>query len=231
MIARIATIAFALLAASVAAAARADDDVPSNSVRLGSYYIMYDTRADDLTGPYVPPGANLKLKDVITPYFAYVRRLNSHLSVELAMGVPPLTKTIGKGPAKLGSVPYNGQEVVTARWLAPTLLLNYTFFDESATLRPYVGAGINYTKFYSRKSTAAGNAVGGGPTRIDLPVSVGPAVTVGMSYRLARHFYLYGSLNAAEVDTRLKANTAGVIRTTHVSFGPRAAVLAVGYSF
>jgi outer membrane protein len=231
MIARIATIAFALVAASVAAAARADDDVLSNSVRIGSYYVMYDTRADDLQGPYVPPGANIKLKDVITPYFAYVRRLTNHFSVELAMGVPPLTKTEGKGPAKLGSVPYNGQVIVTARWLAPTLLLNYTFFDESATFRPYIGAGLTYVKFYSRQATAAGEAVGGGPTRVDLPVSVGPAVTAGMSYRLARHFYLYGSISASEVDTRLKATTAGVTRTTHVSFGPRAAVLAVGYSF
>jgi len=231
MIARIATIAFALVAASAAAAVRADDDVLSNSLRVGTYYIMYDTRADDLQGPYVPAGANLKLKDVITPYFAYVRRLSSHLSVELAMGVPPLTKTEGKGPATLGSVPYNGQTLVTARWLAPTLLLNYSFFEESAAWRPYIGAGINYTKFYSRQATAAGNAVGGGPTRIDLPVSVGPAATLGMSYRLARHFFVYGSINAAEVDTRLKATTAGVVRTTHVSFGPRAAVLSVGYSF
>src|SRR5262249_38242843 len=155
-----------------------------------------------------------RLRDVITPYFAYVRRLNSHFGVELAVGWPPLTKTEGKGPAKVGSVPYNGQVVVTARWLAPTLLLTYSFLDESAVLRPYIGAGITSAWFYSPQSTAAGNAATGGPTRIALPVSVGPAATVGLSYRITRHFSMYGSFSISEVDSRLIANTAGVIRTT-----------------
>src|SRR5262249_31412243 len=152
MIARIAAIALALAAASATTAARAEDAVLANSVRIGAYCLAYDTTADDITGPYVPPGVNVKVKDVLTPYFAYVRRLSNHFSVELAAGLPPLTKTEGKGPAKLGSVPYNGQVISTARWLAPTLLLVYNFRDESAKLRPYIGAGINYTRFYSRQS-------------------------------------------------------------------------------
>jgi len=64
MIARIATIAFGTLAATLALCARADDDRLNNSVRVGAYYITYDTHADDLRGPYVPAGVNLKLKDV-----------------------------------------------------------------------------------------------------------------------------------------------------------------------
>jgi outer membrane protein len=231
MIARIVTIAFGTLAAAAATGARADEDVLSNSVRVGAYYVTFDTTADDVRGPYVPPGVNLKLKDVVTAYFAYVRRLTDHFSVELALGAPPLTKTVGKGPAKLGSVPFNGQEIVTARWLSPTLLLTYNFFDESHRLRPYIGAGVNYTRFYSRQSTAAGNAATGGPTSISLTTSVGPAGTLGLSYRITRHFSLYGSVSASSVDSTLTANTAGLIRTSHISFGPRAAVLAAGYTF
>lgn len=232
MIARIVTVAFGLLAASLAANARAaDDEVLSNSLRIGYYYVTYDTSADDIRGPYTPPGVNLKLKDVFTPYFAYVRRIHPHFSIELAMGAPPLTKTVGKGPAYLGSVPYNGQQIVTARWLAPTLLVTYNFLDESSRLRPYIGAGINYTRFYSRQSTPAGDAATGGPTRIDLPVSVGPAATIGLYYRLTRHFSLTASLSASEVNTTLKANTAGVLRTSHIAFGPRAAVISAGYAF
>jgi outer membrane protein len=231
MNARILTIAFGALAVSVTAGARAEEDRLSNSVRLGAYYVWYDTTADDLRGPYVPPGVNIRLKNTVTPYFGYIRTLSNHFSLELAVGAPPLTKTVGKGPAKLGSVPFNGQTIVTARWLAPTLLLEYNFFDESARLRPFIGAGINYTRFYSRQSTPAGNAVGGGPTSISLTTSVGPAATLGLSFRMTRHFYLYGSVSASEVDSDLTANTAGVIRKTHVAFGPRALVLSAGYSF
>lgn len=231
MTVRFLKVAFGVLAASIAAGACADDEVYSNSLRLGYYYVTYDTHAEDIRGRYVPPGANLKLKDVTTPYFAYVRRLNPHFSVELAMGAPPLTKTVGKGPATLGSVPYNGQIITTARWFAPTALLTYSFFEESARLRPYIGAGINYTRFYSRQQTPAGDAASGGPTSIGLTTSVGPAVTAGLSYRISSHFFVYGSVSASEVDSDLTANTNGVIRRTHIAFGPRAAVLSAGYSF
>ncbi len=231
MTARIARILFGIISASVAAGAYADEDRLNNSLRVGSYYLWYDTQADDLRGPFVPPGVNIKIKDVITPYFAYVRTLTEHFSVELAVGAPPLTKTQGKGPATLGSVPFNGQTIVTARWLAPTALLLYSFFDESARVRPYIGAGINYTRFYSRQSTPAGDAVSGGPTSIGLTTSVGPAVTAGLSFRVTRHFYLYSSVTASEVDSELTANTAGIIRKTHVSFNPRTLVVSAGYVF
>jgi outer membrane protein len=195
------------------------------------YYIQYHANADDLSGPYVPTGLNLSVNDVETLYLAYVRRLSEHFDLELAAGYPPLTKTEGRGPAQIGSVPYNGQVLVTARWFAPTLLLNYKFLDDSHAWRPYIGVGVNYVNFYDRRSTAAGNAVGGGPTSIALPVSWGPAATVGMSYQLPQHFSLYLSYSASVVKSKLTADTAGVVRTTDVSFGPRALVFAAGYSF
>jgi len=231
MTARMGKILVALVMVSITTGAYADEDRLNNSVRLGAYYIWYDTTADDLRGPFVPAGVNIKLKNVVTLYAAYVRTLTNHFSVELAFGAPPLTKTDGKGPAKLGSVPFNGQTIVTARWLAPTLLLNYSFFDESAKLRPFIGAGVNYTKFYSRQSTPAGNAIAGGPTSISLTSSVGPAVTGGLVYRINRHFYIHSSLSWSQVDSDLTANTAGVIRKTHVQFGPRALVVSGGYLF
>ena len=137
--------------------------------------MFYHTNADDLSGPYVPGGVNLKAQNLETLYAAYVRRLSEHFVFELALGWPPLTKTVGQGPATLGSVPFNNQVISTARWFAPTALLNYQFFDDSAKLRPYIGIGVNYVNFYDRDSTAAGDAASGGPTKISLAPSVGPA--------------------------------------------------------
>jgi outer membrane protein len=218
------------MAALGAARAQAEEATP-NTVRLGLYAIFYRAKADDLSGPYVPPGVNIDVKDVQTLYLAYVRRFATHFDLELAIGWPPDTKTIGKGPARLGSVPYNGQEISSARWFAPTLLLNYVFFDETHALRPYAGIGINYTTFYSRRSTAAGNAASGGPTRISLTSSVGPSATVGLSYRLSDRWGLYASYSITRVRTHLTADTAGAIRTTTISFGPQALVVSAGYSF
>jgi len=223
------TAALAALGISVAHADNAS--VPDNTVRVGLYYIHYHSTADDLSGPYVPPGVNLGVEDVTTLYLAYVRRLSVHFAVELAAGLPPLTKTEGHGPAELGSVAYNGQVISTARWFAPTLLLNYQFFDDSAPLRPYIGVGVNYVNFYDRQATAAGNAASGGPTSISLPSSWGPAGTVGLRCQLPGNWSFYASYSASMVNSKLTANTAGVIRTSEVHFGPQALVFSLGYSF
>src|SRR5229473_3446581 len=233
------TLSVRTLSAAIAAAATTlfcaapapADDVPSNSARIGLYSVFFHVKADDLSGPYVPPGANIDAQNVNTVYLGYVRRLSSHFDVELAIGYPPLQKTVGKGPATLGSVPYNGQVIATARWIAPTLLVEYMFFDENAKWRPYIGAGVNYTTFYDRDSTAQGNAASGGPTKLSLTSSVGPVGTAGVAYNIAHHWNLYASYSISQVKTKLNADTAGVIRTTHISFRPQALVVAVGYSF
>ncbi len=207
------------------------DDYTSNSLRAGLYAVFYHSSADDLSGPYVPAGVNIDAKNVDTLYVAYVRRLSAHLDVELAVGYPPLTKTVGKGPATLGSVPYDGQVISTARWIAPTLLLEYEFLSENSKLRPYIGVGVNYTTFYDRDSTAQGNAASGGPTKLSLSASVGPAATMGLAYNISNNWHLYGSYSISRVNSDLVADTAGVIRTTRIKFGPQALVLALGYSF
>ena len=202
-----------------------------NSVRAGIYIIQYNVKADDISGPFVPPGANLDVKNTNTLYLAYARRLNKDWDVELAFGNPPKTETVGKGPATLGSAPYDGQVIATAKWFSPTILLQYKFLDESSAWRPYIGAGINFTHFYDIQSTDAGNAVTGGPTKLTLTNSIGPAVNVGVAYRIDGPWHAYASYNYALVKSKLTADTAGVTRTTTINFNPSAIVLSVGYSF
>jgi outer membrane protein len=223
--------ALAAVCASLYCAAPVMADDTPNSVRIGLYSVFYHVSADDLSGPYVPPGANIDAKNVETLYLAYVRSLPSNFQVELTAGYPPLQKTVGKGPATLGSVPYDGQVIATARWLAPTLLLEYKFLSENSKFRPYIGVGVNYTTFYDRNSTAQGNAASGGPTKLSLTSSVGPAGTVGLAYNIAGNWHAYASYSISKVSTDLSADTAGVIRTTHINFGPQALVVSVGYSF
>jgi outer membrane protein len=226
-----ALIAIAAVTSFCAVPAIADDTVYANSFRLGSETVFYHSKADDLSGPYVPAGVNLKAKDLETVYMAYVRHVWSGFEVELALGYPPLSKVEGRGPATLGSVPYNGQIISTARWLSPTLFLEYKFLSESSWFQPYIGAGVNWTTFYDRTSTAQGNAASGGPTKLSLTSSVGPAYTAGMAFNFSPHWHMYASYSIARVDSDLRADTAGVIRTTHIRFGPQVLIVSGGYSF
>jgi outer membrane protein len=223
------------LAGSTAIAAdvgvSASRPVLSNEIRVGMYFLQYDVKADDLTGPYVPPGVNIDVKSNSTPYIAYIRRLAPHWVLELAAGIPPKTDTVGKGPPTLGSVPFDGQVVSTAKWFSPSLVANYVFRDEAESWRPYVGVGINYTKFYDLQSTAAGNAANGGPTAISLTASLGPVVVAGIRWHFSDRWSAYVSYDYAMINSDYTGNTAGVIRRTSVKFNPTTVVASVGYAF
>ena len=221
--------ALALLAGG--GAARADDAPLANEVRAGAYFVHDATQANDLSGPFTPAGINIRVGDVTTAYFAYLRRLDDNWGLELAGGIPPKVKTYGKGPATVGSVPFDGQEVATAKWFSPSVLLDYRFLTPASPVRPYVGIGFNYTRFYDLQSTPAGDAANGGPTRVSLSKSFGPAGTVGASWQITREFNVLAAFSAARVNSNYRSDTAGVIRTTRIHFNPRAFIVAAGYSF
>jgi outer membrane protein len=202
-----------------------------NTVRAGIYIVRYDIKADDFSGPVVTSGLNLDVKNVNTPYFAYLRRVTPNIEIEIAAGWPPKTETVAKGPATVGSVPYDGQVIATSKWFSPSLLAIYKFFDPSTTWRPYLGAGVNYTHFFDRTSTPEGDAVTGGPTTISLSDSWGPAGTVGITWQMDRNWSLDASYSMAKVKSKLEANTSGAIRRTTINFNPSTWVLAIGYSF
>lgn len=219
------------IASSWAHADEALGPMPRNEVRAGAYFVFYNLSAQNLYGQYVVPGLNAEMKNLQTPYFAYERYLPWHLSAELALGVPPLTKIYGKGPDTVGSVRFANQELLTARWFAPSVLINYTLLDDTHRFRPYVGVGLTYVNFYSRQATAAAQAVVGGPTRVSLPSSIGPTATLGLSYRVAQRWSVYASYSISRVRSLLTTDTAGVYRFSHVSFAPGALVISAGYAF
>lgn len=228
---KIATLALgAALALAATTGARAGNATP-NDFRIGGYFVHFDSSASDITGPYTVPGLGTSVNSTTTLYLGYVRTLSSHFAVEFAFGWPPVTHAVARGPATVGSVPYNGQEIATVRWLSPTVLFEYNFFSPTTRFRPFVGVGVNYTYFYDRSVTAAGNAVSGGPTSLSMPSSFGPAVTAGVNYHLNRHWHIVASYSVAQVNTTLTTDTAGVFRSSHVHFWPNAVVLSVGYSF
>jgi outer membrane protein len=202
-----------------------------NTVRVGLYSIFYHVQADDVSGPFTPPGLNAAVPNVNTLYLAYLRRLTSHLTVELTAGVPPQTDIVGKGPNRVGSVPFNGQTLGHVTWLSPSILVHYLFLDESARFRPYFGVGVNYTHFFDREVNANGRAVLGGPTSISQSNSIGPAGSVGISWRPMDHWEVIMSGNAARVKSDVTFITGPVARRTTADFRPVALVIAIGRKF
>jgi len=91
--------------------------------------------------------------------------------------------------------------------------------------------GLNYTKFDKRKSTAANNALNGGPADIRLSDSWGLAGQVGLSYRIDERWSVTGALATARVKSRLTTTTAGVQRNIDIRFHPVVFTVHLGYTF
>lgn len=200
------------------------------TVGIGGAQIHKRLTMEDLQGPFTPPGLKLGVDTSSTLMLSLSRRLNDGLELQLVGGWPPTEKITGSGPATVGSVPFNGVEITRLKQLAPTLLLNFAPKTQGA-FEPYFGVGINYTHFYDIKSTAAGDAVSGGPTVTTLDDSWGAAAQLGLRYRFMDHWKFDVSVLKADVSSKLTAKTSGVTREARMDFDPTVGVMAIDYSF
>lgn len=206
------------------------------TVRGGVTHIAPRSSASQATGPLLPgppSGVSVKVEDKYTAFFSIARALNDNVEVELAMGYPPTHPVTADLSASLPAnvQRFNGQTVSKVRQLAPTLFANYAFGPSTNTWRPFVGVGVNYTNFDKRTSTAAGNALNGGPTRIEVDDSWGLAAQVGLDYRINERWSIHTSLATAKVKTRLVATTAGAAREIDIKFRPVVLTVAAAYRF
>lgn len=103
--------------------------------------------------------------------------------------------------------------------LPPTLTVQY-HFRPRAHVRPYVGAGVNYTIFWNEKASAAlRSAVG--PTRVHLKDSVGWAAQAGVDVDISRTLFLNLDVKYIDIDTRARLDTTALGRQrVHVALDP-----------
>ena len=76
-----------------------------------------------------------------------------------------------------------------------------------STVRPYVGAGINYTIFWNEKASPALEAAVG-RTRVHMKDSVGWAAQAGIDIDLSRKVFLNLDVKYIDIDTTARLDTA-----------------------
>ena len=220
-----------LLAATAAAPALAQQ----NTVKIGISNVQpHATNGSDFSGPFTPSGISRDVFNKTTTFFSFTREINDQWDLEFALGVPPthdIALKVNNPNLPSSAQALNGQIGARVRQVAPTLFANYKFLEKSSPLRPYIGVGINYTRFDKTSSTAAGNALYGGPTSISLEDSMGLALQGGATYRFDNQWSLTGSIATAQVKSKITTNTLGIERTADITFKPRVFTMAVGYSF
>ena len=208
-----------LVVAAVLAGAALSAQAQDNVFKFG--VTRYDTHAktNGINGIGVPAGADATVSDENTIILVYERLLGPNFGAELVMGIPPTLKAKATGSAAFLNAA--GTVLEAENW-APTLLFNYHFFEQGATWRPYVGVGINYTKFKNAKSSIADD--------VDVGSSWGPAVQVGIDYAITKEISAFASLAAVKVKSKVVASGATVLTTT-VDYRPTVYSVGVSYRF
>jgi len=113
------------------------------SYRIGATNVAFDASAKvSIDGTRVPGGsADASDNNALTFDFGYI--INDNWNARLIVGIPPTTKVTGAGtlpPILLGRVQY-----------APAVLSATYNLPQMGLVRPYVGAGINYTRILKSK--------------------------------------------------------------------------------
>jgi outer membrane protein len=145
-------------------------------------------------------GLGLTVSDIVLPEVDISYFFSPNLAVELILTVP-----------QQHDVKSNGTKIGTITELPPTLLVQYHFPMNG--YKPYVGAGINYTKFTS-SDIASGAVTPDGS-------SWGGALQVGVDVPLSGNMYFNFDVKKVLIKTNINAggNSAGTLKVDPLLVG------------
>ena len=111
--------------------------------------------------------------------------------------------------------------------LPPTLTLQYHFAPDGP-IRPYVGAGLNYTIFYS-EDASSGLEAAVGKTKVHMKDSFGWAAQAGVDIDITPKVFLNLDVKYIDIDTTARlATTAAGVQKVKVSLDPLVFGVGVG---
>lgn len=168
------------------------------------------------------PGEKVRVNDSVMPEIDVTHMVTDHVGVEL---IAATTKHAASG--RTGTTGTIGR--LASTWvLPPTLTVQYHPIA-NGPVRPYVGAGINYTLFYA-EDASKGLEAAVGKTKVSMSDSVGYALQAGVDIDLNKKIFL--NLDAKYLDI----STVATLRTTaagtqKVKIDLNPVVIGVGVGF
>jgi outer membrane protein len=175
-------------------------------VRVRAMNLNWENKQDaQLAGA----GLNLNAKNQTIPELDITYFFTKNIAAELVLTYPQRV-----------DVRTNSTSLGTVTALPPTLLAQY-HFTQFGPLKPYVGAGVNYTRFGSRELSTAG-------TYSVEKSSVGYAAQIGADYMLSKNWGI--NLDVKYIQIKTDVLSAGVSAGT-LDLSPIATSVGVTYKF
>ena len=134
----------------------------------------------------------VKVDSDTVPELDITYMINRNWGVELILGYSEHTVTGEKSWAALG-------DVIDTKVLPPTLTLQYHFLPDS-NIRPYIGAGVNYTYFFDEKVPSS-SAISSPGDKVTLESSWGWAAQAGVDIAINQDWFINMDVKYLDIDT------------------------------
>ncbi|HWK97965.1 MAG TPA: OmpW family protein [Pseudolabrys sp.] len=161
-------------------------------------------------------GSGLSTTDSLVPELDITYFFTRNIAAELILGV---TRHSVSGTGTIAGV-----DVGKAWLLPPTLTLQYHFTDFGA-FKPYIGAGVNYTFFFSQ------SAAGGAVTSSKLKDTAAPALQIGFDYMIDKHWGFNVDVKKLWLRPSWEGTVGGAPMTGKVNLDPWLIGAGVTYKF
>lgn len=212
---------FGLLGGGLPATAGSDDG--NFMVRVLGTVVDPDSEATVSAGGAVIPGADADISTEVIPALTLSYFLNKNLAVELFCCFAK-HEIDGTGAiANLGEI--------ADTWIFPPALTLQYHFNSGGSLKPYVGAGVQYINFFD---TGTGdNALGA--TKVDIDEAWGFTLQAGLDVSLGNGWSLNADVKKTWLDTtvtwRNNAALGGVDVVGDADVDPWIVSAGLGYRF
>ncbi|CAE6930735.1 outer membrane protein OmpW [Vibrio alginolyticus] len=120
-------------------------------------------------------------------------------------------------------------DIADTKHLPPTFMVQYYFGEPESKIRPYVGAGLNYTIFFDEGFNKKAKNVGLSDLKLD--DSIGLAANVGVDYMINDQWFLGASAWYANIETEATYKFSGAKQKTDVEINPWVFMISGGYKF
>lgn len=159
---------------------------------------------NERSGAVLPafPGETIAVDDSIMPEIDVTYMATDAIGFELiasttrhhASGITGTTGSIGR---------------LASTWVLPPTLTAQYHFMPGGKVRPYVGAGINYTVFWN-ESASKGLEAAVGKTGVKMKDSIGWAAQAGIDIDITQTIFVNLDIKYIDIDTKVRLRNAAI---------------------
>lgn len=186
-------------------------------VRAGIASVVPNDSSDKILGSQSELSVNSDTQLGLTLGYMFT----DNISFEV-LAATPFSHKISTDLSNLG-------DIGKTKHLPPTFMVQYYFGEANSTIRPYVGAGLNYTTFFDEGFNSTGE--GAGLRDLKLDDSWGLAANAGVDYMLNDSWFLNASVWYANIETTATYKAGADAKSTDVKINPWVFMIAGGYKF